>query len=177
MSSKDKNLLGAIVLSIAAFLLFYLTMPSYDKIREFKTAINEREGLIEFRSKAIDNIDKLKNDYNTHKEQIDKISIIIPSQKRIPELVSAIENMAGSTGLALTTLNIADHSNTETDKQVKTLTVNAKLTGTYNSYRNFLTSAETNQRLIDIELSKVTRDEDTGSLLIEMTGRAYVLGK
>lgn len=175
MSSKDKNLFGAILLGIAGFLMFYFTLPSYDQTKQIGSAVKERKALFESRSKIMDNIVKLKTSYDANKSQIDKISIIIPSQKRIPELVSSFENMAGSTGLALTTLNISDNSNTETDKEVKTLTISAKLVGTYDSYRNFLATVETNQRLIDVGASKVFRNEDTGTLLIELTSRVYVL--
>ena len=165
------------MVGLAAFLLFYLVLPNYDEMKIFRAAVAERESLLQSRKEAMTTIDNLKNEYQKNKEEIDKISIIIPSEKHIPELVSAMENIAGTTGLVLTTFNIADNSNKETDKEVKSLSINAKLFGSYDAYRGFIAAIETNQRLIDIEISKVSRDEESSTLLIDLTGRTYLLSK
>lgn len=177
MSSKDKNLLGAIMVGVAAFLLFYFVLPNYDEMRVFRTAVAERKSLLQSRKEIMVTIDNLKQDYEKNKEEIDKISTIIPSEKHIPELVSAIENIAGTTGLVLTTFNIADNSNKETDKEVKSLSISAKLVGSYDAYRGFIAAIETSQRLIDVEISKVNHNEEGNTLLIDLTGRTYLLSK
>lgn len=177
MSNKDKNLLGAIVIAIAAFLVFYFVLPNYNETKVFRMAVAERESLLQSRKKVMEDLDNLKKEYLKNKEEIDKISIVVPSEKHIPELVSTIENIARTTGLALTTFNISDNSNKETDKEVKSLNINAKLIGSYDAYRGFVTAIETSQRLIDIEVSKVAQDEEIGTLIIDLAGRTYLLGK
>lgn len=177
MSSKDKNLLGAIMVALAAFLIFYFVLPNYDETKVFRTAVAERESLFQSRKKIMEELDNLKGEYQKNKEEIDKISVIIPSEKHIPELVSAIENIARTTGLVLTTFNISDNSNKEMDKEVQSLIISAKLVGSYDAYRGFVAAIETSQRLIDIEISKVTQDEEGNTLIIDLTGRTYFLNK
>lgn len=177
MSNKDKNLLGAIMVAAAAFLVFYFVLPNYDETKVFKKAVTERESLLKSRKEIMGQLDNLKKDYQKNKEEIDKISIIIPAEKHIPELVSAIENIAGTTGLALTTFNISDNFNKEADKEVRSLNLNAKLVGSYDAYRGFIAVIETSQRLIDVEISKITRDEESGVLIIDLAGRTYLLSK
>ncbi len=176
MNSKDKSLAGAIMLSAAAFAFFYFVLPSYDQTKALNKAVAGRKDLLESRSKIIGQILKLREEYNANKEGLDKISIIIPSQKHIPELISALESMAGSTGVALTRLNIGGTPTKETD-EVASLPVTVKLTGSYQSYKNFLNLIEANRRLINIGLSKASLNETSGNLTIDLSGRTYILSK
>lgn len=173
MSPKDKNLVGVIIISIAIFMCFYFVLPSYDKIQLFKAAVESRQSLLDSRSQTMNNLEKLKTYYDENKEHIDKISIIIPSKKHVPELISALESLSLSTGLALTNLDITEGANSDENPSIKNLLVSTKMAGSYDSYKNFLTSIETSQRLVDVESSKVNLDKD--SLVIELTGKSYVL--
>ena len=177
MSSKDKNLMGAIMLATAAFLCFYFVLPSYDQLNQLKTVLSERQNLLDSRTAMINYILKLKEDYNVHKQELEEIAIIIPSQKYIPEIISSLEAMATSNGVGLISINISESTKREEIKGVKGLTISVKLTGTYESYMNFLTSLETSRRLIDIELSRITPSEKTAILTIDLAGRAYVLSQ
>ena len=165
------------MLSAAAFLCFYFVIPLYDQTNQLKVVINERKNLLESRSRMIDHILKLKDDYDLNKGELEKIAMIIPSQKYIPEIISALENMATSNGVGITSLNVSESTKEESSKKVKGLTISAKLTGSYESYVNFLASLETSRRLIDVELSRITPSEKTSILTIDLAGRAYVLSQ
>ncbi|GEM_PF-5474954 len=177
MANKNQSLIGALLISAAGFLSFFFVLQTYDNLNQLRTAVAERRTLLESRTKIIDDVLKLKQDYDAKKAEIDKISSIIPSRKQLPELVSAFESMASTNGLALNSLNIAENENSSEEdagNPFKTMNIQNKLNGSYESFRNFLSSVESSRRLIDINTAKLNLEE-TGEILIEINGRAYIL--
>lgn len=176
MNSKDKSLIGAIMISTAAFAFFYLVMPSYNQSGELEKAVVERQNLFDSRSKIIDRILKVKNEYASKKESLDKITSTIPSQKNIPELISTLENIAESSGIALISLDIGNVSINETSG-IGSIPISLKLVGNYTAYSKLLNLIELNRRLIDIDSSRVTSDESAGVLTLNMSGHVYLLSR
>ena len=170
--NNNRKLIGAVLISVASFLSFYFVLQNYNHITQLKTAVAERETLLASRTKIINDILELKKDYQSKKAEIEKISAAIPSKKGLPEIITAFEFMSSSTGLSLTTLNVAENPSSE--DPFNTLRIENKLSGGYESFRNFLSSVESSRRLVDIYMARLNL-EATGVLLIAISGQAYVL--
>lgn len=173
MSNDNQKLIGSLFISIASFLAFYLILQTYDQIRELKIATNNRKELLESRTKTIDNILRIKKDYESSNKIVETISMPIPSRKGVPELISSFEFMANSSGLSLVKLNIIE--NKQEKGELRTMQLEGKLTGSYESFKNFLSLTETSRRLIDTSSVKLILDKNTNTIAIDFSGKAYVL--
>ncbi|OGN08774.1 MAG: hypothetical protein A3J46_04365 [Candidatus Yanofskybacteria bacterium RIFCSPHIGHO2_02_FULL_41_11] len=170
MTNRNKKLAGVSMVGFAIFIIWGFAVPAYEQIGQLQAGVSEMESILESRSNIFGAIEKLKATYNSNSDEIEKVSIIISPQKRIPELISAVDNLATINGLALSSLNITDG---ETETQA-TLNIEADLEGTYESFKSFLTGLERNRRLIEMGVIKLNLTQ-SGNLQIEVTGYAHIL--
>lgn len=170
MSRQNKKLAGAVMVSLAIFISWGFVLPIYEHINQLQAGVSEMNGLLESRSGVLGKIDKLKAEYKAEDEDIRKISIIIPAKKNIPELISAIESLATTNGLALSSIDLTDGEK-ESDLIVN---IETNLYGSYGAFKGFLTSIEKNRRLVEINAVKLNLDQ-TGGLQIQLGGYAHVL--
>lgn len=166
MSPANKSYIGCGLASLAIVLFFVLALPAWDRISALATAISEREDLISSRQQIIQRINTLSQQYEERQEDINRITSILPSNKSIPEIVTAIEALAQQSGLSLTSLTASTIGNDDT-LQPKRVFVEFGISGAYTAVTTFINSLETNLRIMDIEslnLSGSTR-EDVANLL------------
>ncbi len=175
MSKSNQDLIGALLLSAAGFLIFYFVLQTYSAVGQLKAAVSEKQALLDSRTEIINKILGLKKDFESNKYKVEAISIPIPDKKRIPELLSTLEHVGNSTGLPIKDITITQSSQASKNSQVETIDVGGKLSGTYESFKAFLTAIENSRRLIDISSMKVSLNEETNDLAIELSGKAYFL--
>ena len=170
MNSRNKKLTGAGMISLAIFVVWGFAVPAHEEIKQLGAGVDEMKNILESRANIFSTIDKLKTDYISKNKEIEKISIIIPPKKRVPELISTMESLASRNGLILSSLNITDG---ETKDAAAIVNMEATLYGSYEAFRSFLAALEKNRRLIEVGVVKLSLDQ--GTLQIQVSGYAHVL--
>ncbi|HEY4520503.1 MAG TPA: type 4a pilus biogenesis protein PilO [Candidatus Paceibacterota bacterium] len=174
MSPGSKNLTGAVLCALAGVLFWVFVMPSYSMIGQTQTAVSERQALLDDRTKTIASIEEIVKEYQKREQEVARLSSVVPAKKSAAEVVSAIQDIAGRTGLQLVSLGLADQ---KADQNIpyNTLNIDISLSGSYLSLVSFLETLEKNIRLMDVVSIDATQSAGGGNLGFRVRVNAYYL--
>jgi len=202
----SKLIFISIVLGLAVVLVVVLLIiPGFESV----FALSERNIVLQERlntlKAAIPDQEKLRQDYEAHRDQADKVRMALPSREDLPELIAEITALASKNGLLLGNLSfttgaatsqvpVASMSNgsagtaqsatptfSETaspdaesiDAQSQasagptlsySTVIKLSLTGSYDSFKNFLKDVENDLRLLDLRDLGIKPQSDSSGL-------------
>lgn len=157
----NKNLIAAIITAIGLFLFFTLILPEYNGLKNTRGTFADRQALLNERKTEVKNFQNIDALAKSRQGDISKILIFLPSQKRLDEIVSSIQRVAGDSGLQLVGMAAGDTTSLE-DIGYKKVFLNVDLNGRYPAFVNFLKSLEQSLRLFDV--SEITAASSGGGL-------------
>jgi len=174
--TSGKRIVGAFAVAIALFFAFPVVLGGFQRIGAFRTAIAERETLLEQRNATLDNVDvqfaKYSQQANADVGHI--LTAFVPVRKDTAEIISAIGDIAVQSGIVLEKMSVGEQQAGKQAGSYKTLTLDMNLTGSYSSLRTFLTNVETYVRLLNVDSLKVST-QPSGALSFEVIANAYFL--
>lgn len=174
--NSNRVYIGACVIALAGILFWVLVLPTYDTIMAQRVALEERDVLLADRGKIIANINAHAQQYAEHSADIQRFSSIVPAQKSVPEIVSALERLASQNGLQLTSLSLGSNTNQGKELLYQTQSVDMGLAGSYPSFKSFLQALERNIRIIDVISIDASPTSDTSPIIgFRLKGNAYYL--
>lgn len=159
-----KNL-GILILILAFIgIIVLLDLPKFQDILSLRKEIKEQKEKFSGQQNIFAKVEKLTQSYEKNKENLEKISYILPSGKDTPDLIVQLEALSLEGGLVLEgmgfsapgeegMLSKAEEARGEEGgavKNYKTLVINLNLIGSYFAFKNFLKAVEDNIRLMDI---------------------------
>lgn len=156
---SDK-LISSILTAGAILILFLLVLPAFDKTRTLLGSINEREEIFQEAEQISNKVEELNSGINARKSDIDKIDLLLPKEKMLPELLSSMESIVSASGMTLTELNISELTAQE---DIRKLAGSLKLNGNFLSFMDFLDLLEKNLRLIDVVTVDIAAQEIEGA--------------
>ncbi len=173
----NKNYIGTGLIAIAIVLFWAFALPLYDAISDLDAAIKDRNSLLSSRNTIITNINNLNKEYQKRTAEITKLSAIVPAQKSIAEVLSAVDNITSKNGIQLISSTIAGQNISGTDTgSYNILSIDLSSVGSYPGLTNALRAFESNLRLIDItSLDAASGSGNNTSLNFNIKGRAYYL--
>ncbi len=176
MVQSIKNLIAAILIAISGFLVWTQILPVYYSTASLKSTITEKEAILQSRTEILAKIKALNEEYNSRFTELQRLALVVPKSKGLPELVSMVEAIFSQTGNPITEFMIVDSSGQ--NELLKSMTVTMSSSGTYNSFYNLLKILETNIRLIDVESISVSEDLQAfnpEAVVTELKGEVYWL--
>lgn len=153
----DKKLISALVAGVSIFGVFAFVLPAYSSIKVLRTAIVEREAALAEKRSIMEKISSLNKEIESGRTDINKLGLLIPPAKSVPELISTIEAAAAQSGLAVAEVKFSQQSSDNQEASHKKINTEARLTGSYVSAFNFLKIIEQNLRLADVESVNITQ--------------------
>lgn len=149
MSPTAKNYLGTLCIALGLFIVMAMAWPQYNHIGQLRAAIGEREIILAERQSLIEKVKTLESEFKKRENDVQRFGSVIPAKKSSAEIVTAIENIATTSGMQLSGLIMANKDANETDPY-ESLTIEINLNGSYPSLVNFLAALEQNLRLMDV---------------------------
>lgn len=159
----NDRLISSTMIAASILIFFFLAMPAFDKTRTLNASVKEREGILLEAEEIKARVGELNRDIDSKKAEVDKLDILLPKEKMIPELLSGIESVMAASGMSLTEVNISELSAQE---EIKKLSGNLKLNGSFVSFIQFLDLLEKNLRLIDLITVDVSAQLTEGARVI-----------
>ena len=142
----NQKLLSSVYISFSILILFLLALPAFDKTKMLRSALAGREIRFAELTETAKRVEELNQNIDKNKSDISKLDQLLPKQKDISEMMTAIESIVSSSGLTLTEITFSEFKG----EPISTITGNIKLTGDYNSLTAFLDLLEKNLRLIEV---------------------------
>lgn len=155
------KLFTSIIISISIILFFILILPSIDKTKSLISAIREREIILRQQKEIISRIEKIGKEIEENKENVNKLDLLLPKKRTVPDLIASIEAIAGNSGVVLEELSFSETSTL--GEEFEKLVANLTLNGSYETFLKFLDSLEKNIRIADLIDFSVARKSQTES--------------
>lgn len=171
----SRNYLEAFVIIIIAFGLgFFLAVPKYQELQTVNSRIKEKKAKIAAQASYYAGLEAMMSDLDRYHENLSKIDAALPESLDAPVVMNFVQTAAMQAGLALQDIgytgagkNISPVSGTS----LPGYEISLKASGSYESFKNFLSIIERSSRLISvISLSVNTKSDisnpDAGANLI-----------
>lgn len=160
------------MISIIAALLWFI-YPTYGEIKNLTQEIEAKEDTLEKKQKLIIDIEKLVNQYEDIEGRVNKVFYALPNEAEISNVLVQLEALASENGMIFESSNfskeqqiaqkkttsennVASSSDSKTAiqqniiEQIKSISVDISLIGSYENFKNYLKSLENNIRIMDI---------------------------
>ena len=185
MVKSIKNLIAAILVSISASIFWTNILPKYDLSSTLKDIIAEKEVTLDKRNQIAKSLIDLQDNYKKRYTEFQRLALVVPEKKSLPELVSTFESISSATGVSLGEVRISGGPSKPEDA-INSIGFETDIEAPYDSLFSFLTHLENNIRLIDVISLTITSQKagstatqtnpgGAGSLGVQIKARTYYL--
>jgi len=162
------SILIAIFMFIASLFIYSSLIKSiYAEIKNKRTEIVGRLELINKYETSIKQIQKILSEYQNISQFAETISSILPPEQNVSQSVNQISGLAKINNLIINFLSVQQLAITPSSKPDLirgrgVLRLNFALTGSYENFRKFVQTMETNISLMDLISLKIEPKIETG---------------
>lgn len=161
-----KNIIILILIFAFVVVLFLLDLPAYDNVNLLRGEVKQYKEFLKAKEELAVKVNQLKQVYESRKDELDRVSYVLPTGRDIPNLIVQLEALASENGLILEQLNFIEPKKStliteaedgnpatelETAKGYKTLGISLSVSGSYQAFGSFLQALELNIHLMDIK--------------------------
>jgi Tfp pilus assembly protein PilO len=156
-----------ITISLALAILFGLGLvwPKYQAFSNLQAEIEARNKELESKRDYFSQVEKISQDLKIYEAQLAKISSALPPDPSLPALFNFLQKSASQSGLILEKISLGGIVAQKKDEKpgvIKEIMVNMELSGSYESFKNFLSAMEKSARLIEVESISFSSPEEPG---------------
>jgi len=160
-----KNIIILISLISALILVFVFLNPLWSSIKVLRNEINQKKLTLTAIEELLAKTQELNQEYQGLEEEGQKVPFALPKEKDIPYLLVQFDALAASNGLLLESMNFGqaeqekENSYQVLDQPKKilsfpSLSLNIKMSGSYDAFRGYLTNLENSVRSMDVHSIK-----------------------
>ena len=158
------------IIGIIAALLWFV-QPTYSEIKNLMQEIKTKEATLEKKQKLVVDIEKLVNQYEDIEGRVNKVFYALPNETEIPNVLVQLEALSSENGMIFESSNFSKAQQSVQNKttsennaapssetadqqniieQIRFVSIDINLTGSYENFKNYLRSLENNIRIMDI---------------------------
>ena len=155
---KHKNVIILILLIIILAVLDYFFLnPEYEKYTALQSAIKEKKIVLEQKQGYFSKLTNISVKMEKYQEQLDKIDSAIPDELSEAAILNFLQEKSFEAGLTVNNVSISAPSVSKGQTAViKKISFSLGLTGSYLSFKKFLSDIYQSSRIIDVDLISFT---------------------
>ena len=142
------KLTSAIIIAVSILLFSIFTLPNYDSIKVLKEEIAVRRDILSDRESLIKKIENLNKAYQENITDVSKLSQLIPKDKELAEITSAIDDMVRKSGASLEGMKFSVRRGRGEEK-INRIVADVRISGSYESLTSLLEMIEQSIRIFD----------------------------
>jgi len=145
---------AAIVIFLLASLIVgvFLLFPKTQDLRAIRLEIGERNAELQSKEKHFSNLQETSKELEEYQSELSKIDSALPSDlSSLPSLFNFLQKASSQNGLILKNVGAFSVTVSEERPEIKEITLNFGVSGSYPSFKNFLSTLEKSARLIEVE--------------------------
>ncbi len=171
-----KNIFGAFCVAIALFFLWPSVFGSWSEMQALRAALAERVTLNDARIAILTKAaaEYVKFQKISTGESGKNLAEVGPVKKEVAEVISAVQDIATTSGLQLSQLQIAQLQGKESDAY-HTMTLDIEMAGSYPALRTFLGSLEQYVRILNVSTIQISADQAGAGLKFALKAEAYFI--
>lgn len=135
------------ILVIGVFLVF----PKCQDLGSLQLEIGKKRAELQYKEKHISNLQEVSEELEKYKPELSKIDSALPSEPSLPSLFNFLQKASSQSGLIFRNVDSFSVATPEEKPEIKEISLNLGVSGSYSAFRNFLSTLEKSARLIEIE--------------------------
>ncbi len=177
MTRKTLIIVLILILAIAG-IGFWLIKPGFSEMKGLTMKISEARDELVRKESLLARVENLKEKYQQAEEKIEKIYQVLPLEPDIPGILVQTETLASENGLLLEKIiytlpkeavkvfrpQVGANQGKKQVLPFKTMIVVLEVSGSYQSFKNFLEALENSLRLMDISGITLSAKEKEGAV-------------
>lgn len=180
---NKKNIISLVSFVISLVLIFIFVFPLFSSARTMYLNLSQKRQEIESLKELADKIEKIKQDYDSISEAVEKILLALPEEKDLPQLLVQFEKLAVNNGLLLESIEFGEISKKEESDFIRSIedyetlnqskkmlsafpnsSVLIRAIGSYSAFKNYISALEKNIRSMDIYSIRFSSSNKIGNL-------------
>lgn len=162
-----------IIFLVAVALGIGLVLPQYQTLKLLQTEINERQNELQSKEQYLADLRKASDTLKEYKTQIAKINSILPSDPDLPALFDFMQNASSQSGLILKGVSPSNSRVSQQFEGIQETDLSLMLSGSYSSFKNFLSVLEQTARLIEIKSVSFVSPETEAPFTFNLKATVY----
>ncbi|MEK7515106.1 MAG: type 4a pilus biogenesis protein PilO [Patescibacteria group bacterium] len=153
LPAAPKDMIGAVLGAIGLAVGWGFGYAHMSTLGAYDDAIAEREAFVEKRLQQKANFEDLFGAYTSASDIKRATQEILPTEENIPELISALQQMARDAGVGVKSISVtggAGGKSAQATGVVKSVGISLSAQGSYTSIKNLLSFLERSRRIIDV---------------------------
>lgn len=147
--------------------------PKYQELKFLEQRNKEKRTEIETKEKYIQGLKKMAEELKNYQVQLAKIDSALPSEPGLAALFNFFQKVSSQQGLVLTQVSPFLFQTHPEIKNLKETEVSVAFSGSYPSFKNFLSVLEKSARLIEVESISFLTQEKEGLLNFDLKIKVY----
>ncbi len=144
------------VATVVSFLIviavsFFVLWPNFQELKVVQANIEKKEAEFKSKREYLQILEEIKAELEESKEELLKINTALPSDPSVPSLFNYLQSVASGSGLIVAEISPFAVSPSGVFSDLKEITFNIKISGSYSSVKSFILTLERTARLIEIE--------------------------
>lgn len=148
---KNLPLLIAISLFIILVLGVVLVLPKYQDLKSLQEKISQKRAELQYTQDYFSDLNKLSTELKKYSAELSKIDSALPLDPSLPSLFRFLQKTSSESGLVLKRLGQVSSNSLPERGKLKEYSLDLSLSGSYLSFKSFLSALEKTARLIEIE--------------------------
>ncbi len=146
----DRPIAIAIIIFVIILLMYFFVVPKYYEFRSFQVELAKAEAEYNGKFLYYSEISKIFRELEDRKESMEKIENAIPPKPQLADLVYFFQQKGTESGLIVNDILLTKISPATPDSSVKEIVFSLDALGSYQSFKNFLSSLESSSRLFNV---------------------------
>lgn len=147
---KTSNFYTILILVFSALITILVVFPQYQNWKFATITLKTRQQEATDQDKYFEEVKKTSRTLENYQTAILKINTALPDGPKLPELLNFIQKLASQTGLLLKKIGTIETREISQSK-LKETKIEISLSGSYESFKNFLSVLQRSARLIEVE--------------------------
>ena len=159
---QNKTITIIILLALGASFILGILWPKFQEYKVESLKVNMKETELAYQKDYFSRLKEIESEVKKYDDDFLKIDSSFSSYFSIPGFFANIQKIAAQSGLIIENLSEFSVQGEKEIKGTKKRTFNVSVSGTYESFINFVSSVEESSKLIEIEridFSDLMQDE------------------
>lgn len=163
----------AICLIVAIVMAVLVLWPKFQELKTIQENIKIVKAELQIKQDYLLKLDDLKVKLEENQEEVAKIKTTLPDSPSVPSLLNYLQKTSSESGLILTEISPFSVSEAKDFANLKETALSIKVSGSYSSFKNFLSSLEKSARLIEIENISFSSGDTKGSSIFNLSLKTF----
>lgn len=148
-------------------------LPQYREFRILKIQVLEKELELSRREEYLSQLSFLSNKLENHLPELAKIDSALPQEPNLPSVFEFLQETCSQNGLVFKEVGVFSTNIAKKLTNIKETTIEFQVSGTIESFMNFLKILEKSARLIEVSNVSFEQPEQGDIFLFNITIKVY----